>query len=347
MSLPPESTKRDLVLDAIAHRETWRIPHMIVCQPTIRRALAEYYRVDDVKTVLDNAVEWITDASFEHLSDSNVLQNGEYTDAWGVDWHGVGETRGQVKSAPLREPTLQGYRFPQQCPPRTLARMKDEAERSPGLFRVAKLGALWEQATFLRHMEELLADLILHPNFVHDLLEGVLDVLLKYLEVYRSELDVECIWLSDDYGAQSTMLMSPRLWREFIGPRLRRISDAVHAAGYYFALHSDGAINDVLSDIVDSGVDILHPVQPECIDVGWIKREFGRHLTLWGCYGTQRTMVLGAPSQIRQEVDALCDLLGAGGGFILSPGISIGPETPIENAVAFIDIAREREQGRS
>jgi len=319
---------------------------MILCQPAVGRALAEYYSVNDVKTVLGNAIEWITDPSADYLVNSSLLQNGEYTDAWGIGWHGVGETRGQVKSPPLREPTLQGYHFPEQFPPETLERMKAQAERSRGLYRVAKLGALWEQATFLRGMEELLADLILHPNFVQELLEGILDMLLNNLEVYRSELDVECIWLSDDYGAQSGLLMSPTLWREFIGPRLRCISDAVHAAGYHFVLHSDGAISDVIPDIVDIGVDLLHPVQAECIDVGWVKREFGRDLTLWGCYGTQGTLAFGTPSQIRHQVNTLCDLLGAGGGFILSPGISIQRETPIENVVAFIDITMEREWGR-
>ena len=346
MPSPSEHAKRDLVLDTLAHRETWRIPHTIQCQPAVGRALAEHYGVEDIRTALGNAVEWIADPAADYSIGPDLLHDGEYTDAWGVVWHGVGETRGQVKSPPLREPTLQGYHFPQQFPTRTLERMKAQAESGQGLYRVAKLGALWEQATFLRGMEELLTDLVLHPSFAHDLLDGIVEVLLRYLQVYRRELDVDCIWLSDDYGTQLTLMMSPRLWREFIGPRLRRVSDAVHAAGYRFLLHSDGAIGEVIPDIVEIGVDILNPVQPECIDVSWAKREFGRDLTLYGCYGSQGTLVRGTPSQVRQEVNAVCDLQGVSGGFILAPGISILRGTPIENAVAFIDIAAERERGR-
>ena len=345
MPSSPGHTKRDLVLDAIGHRETWHIPHMIQCQPSIARILAEHYGVDDVDKALGNAIKWIPDQTADYLTDTGQLKNGEYTDAWDVGWHGVGETRGQVSYAPLREPTLRGYRFPERYPPGTLLRMKEQAEGSRGLYRVAKLGALWEQATFLRGMEELLIDLRLHPAFVHDLLDGILGVLLDYLEVYRRELDVECIWLSDDYGAQSRLLMSPAQWREFIGPRLKRVCDAVHDAGYHFVLHSDGAIGDVVPDIVETGIDLLHPVQAECMDVNWVKREFGRDLTLWGCYGTQGTLVSGTPSQVRQEVDTLCDRMGIGGGFILSPGISVQRETPIENVVSFIEAVMEREQG--
>lgn len=347
--MPPtnEPTKRDLVLDAIAHEETWRIPYMILYQPAAGKALARYYGVDDIEPILDNAIEWIGDRlSTSRMEELGLLQHGEYTDEWGVCWFGVGETRGQVKMPPIREPTLKGYRFPTGLAPAILEQMKAQAQKNAHKYRVAKLGALWEQATFLRGMADLLVDLLLQPAFVHDLLDGIVNFLLANLEVYRRELDVECIWLSDDYGCQSGLLMSPKLWRTFIKPRVQRICEAVHAYGYHFALHSDGAISEVIPDIVDIGVDLLHPVQSECVDVRWVKREFGRHLTIWGGYGNQTTLVFGTPAQIRHEVNALCDDLGVGGGFILSPGLGIQVETPVENAVAFIEVAKERERGR-
>ena len=71
----------------------------------------------------------------------------------------------------------------------------------------------------------------------------------------------------------------------------------------------------------------------------WTKREYGRDLTLWGGYGTQGTMVFGTPDDIRTEVHKLCDVVGAGGGFILSPGLTIANEVPAANAAAFIETA--------
>jgi uroporphyrinogen decarboxylase len=339
--------RREMVFDAVAHRETWRIPHSIMYQPAAGRALAEFYGVDDVETVLGNAIEWIGDRlSGSKLEELGLLRDGEYTDVWGVRWFGVGETRGQVATPPIRKPSLREYHFPSSVDADVLAQMRAQVAGSQRLYRVAKLGALWEQATFLRGMEDLLVDLLLNPGFVHDLLDGITDVLLANLALYQRELEVDCMWLSDDYGSQSGLLMSPKLWREFIRPRVQRVSEAVHAAGYRFVLHSDGAIADVIPDIVDLGVDLLHPVQSECVDVRWVKREFGRHLTIWGGYGSQGTLVFGAPRQVRAEVDALCDDLGAGGGFIFSPGLSLQNEVPVENAAACVDVALDRERGR-
>ena len=185
-------------------------------------------------------------------------------------------------------------------------------------------------------MEHLLLDLHLHPGFVHDLLEGILRQLLANLEVFGRELDMECVWLSDDYGSQRELLISPEHWRTFVAPRLLRLVEAVRLRGLHFVLHSDGNIAEVLPDIVDMGVDLLNPVQPECMDVHRIKKEYGSRITLWGGYGTQGTLMFGTPAEVRREVFALCD--------VMEPGLGVPDEMPLRNAVAFIEAAREWER---
>ncbi|MDP2984462.1 MAG: uroporphyrinogen decarboxylase family protein [Candidatus Latescibacter sp.] len=341
-----DSTKRDLVYSAIAHEPTGLIPYVIFFQPGISLRLAELFQVDRIEKIADNSIEWIGNTfSNSRMEELGILKDGEYIDEWGVYWKGVGETRGQVKTHPLNEPSLDGYTFPAAIPPDVVSQMKNQAKRSSNKYRCAKLGALWEQATFLRGMEELLFDILVNPGFVHDLLDGILDVLMKNLDLYQRELNLDCIWLSDDYGAQKNLLMSPLLWREFIKPRVQQVCDAVHDRGYHFALHSDGAINAVIPDIVDIGVDLLNPLQSECVDVNQIKREYGEYITIWGGYGSQRTIAFGTPDQVRREVHETCDSLGSGGGFILSPGLSIQNDVPVDNAVAFIETAIERERG--
>ena len=340
------SSKRDLVLDAIAHSDSGRIPYAILIQSDIGQRLADHYGVDGFADVVDNSIEWISNASSPaRLAELGQLEEGEYTDEWGVRWKGVGDTRGQVKTPPLSAPSLEGYTFPRQRSPEIIGSMKAQVEESAHRYRVGKMGALWEQATFLRGMEELLVDLIQSPGFVHELLDGILEVLLAEVELYDRELDLDGLWLSDDYGSQFGLLMAPAQWRTFIGPRVQRLCDAVHAKGRHFVMHSDGAIGAVIPDFVAMGVDLLHPVQTECVDAAWVKREYGRDLTLWGGYGSQGALAFGTPELIRQEVHQQCDLLGAGGGFILAPGLSIQNEVPIENAVAFVETARAREQG--
>ena len=341
----PQQTKRDLVLDAIAHRDTGRIPYSMLFEPAIGQALALHYGVASMDQVIDNAVEWIGNTlPAARATELGLLENGHYLDEWGVRWRGVGETRGQVEAPPLAEASLTGYRFPEQIPSEIVVNMKARAAAGAHRYRIAKLGALWEQATFMRGMTELLMDLIEHPDFVHDLLDGILEVLLANVKLYRAELPLDCMWLSDDYGSQSGLLMSPQLWRQFIRPRVERLCAAVHDVGCHFVLHSDGAIGEVIPDIVDMGVDILHPVQSECVDVLAVKRDYGESITLWGGYGTQGTLVFGTPAQVRREVNDACDALGAGGGFILTPGLSmIQGGVPVENAAAFIAVAQERE----
>jgi uroporphyrinogen decarboxylase len=346
MPSPSISTRRDLVYAAVNHVDTGRIPYVLFFQPEIARRLAEFYHVETIDRVIDNSIEWIGNTlSNKQLEDAGILRNGEYTDEWGVRWIGVGETRGQVKSHPLQSPTLEGYDFPPSLTDAVIARMKAQASSGQGRYLCAKLGALWEQATFLRGMEELLVDLLVNPGFVHDLLDRLTELHLSNIEVLERELSLDCIWLSDDYGTQRSLLMSPALWREFIKPRLRLICDAVHARGRHFALHSDGAIGEILPDIAEIGVDILNPVQPECVDVNLVKREYGSRLTIWGGYGSQRTLAFGTSGEILSEVREVCDTLGKGGGFILTPGLAIQNDVPIENAAAFIETAIECESG--
>ncbi len=221
MPASSKPVKREHVLDVIAHRETGRIPYMILFQSGIAHKTAEFYNVDSIDSVVDNSVEWIGNAlSQGRLKELGILKDGKFTDEWGIHWKGVGETRGQVESAPLNEPDLKGYSFPGTCSHEVISQMKTQADKHPDRYRVAKLGALWEQATFLRGMEELLVDLIVHPGFVHDLLDSLAESLLANIEIYKRELAIDCIWLSDDYGSQYDLLMSPGHWREFIRPRV-------------------------------------------------------------------------------------------------------------------------------
>ena len=97
----------------------------------------------------------------------------------------------------------------------------------------------------------------------------------------------------------------------------------------------------IVGDLVDAGVDILNPVQPECIDEDLLHREFGGHLTFDGCIGTQSTMPFGTPEDVRARVKSLIEKFGGNGGLILAPTHTLEPEVPLENIDAFADACRE------
>jgi len=92
--------------------------------------------------------------------------------------------------------------------------------------------------------------------------------------------------------------------------------------------------------MIELGLDILHPVQPEAMDPIALKKEFGKALTLCGGVPTQKLLPYGTPDEVRAEVKKLKTHMGAGGGYILEPGITLQADIPIENMVAMIDEAR-------
>jgi uroporphyrinogen decarboxylase len=121
---------------------------------------------------------------------------------------------------------------------------------------------------------------------------------------------------------------------------LATIFTAAKAADKKVFLHSCGNVRAIVPDLVELGLDILHPIQPEAMDAGELKREFGRELTLCGGLPTQDLLVNGSPQAVRDEVHRLKHELGAGGGYILEPGITIQADVPLENIVAIVEAAR-------
>jgi uroporphyrinogen decarboxylase len=91
--------------------------------------------------------------------------------------------------------------------------------------------------------------------------------------------------------------------------------------------------------MIDMGLDILHPIQPEAMDILELKREYGKELTFCGGLGTQELLPRGSPEQVRDEVKRLKREMGKGGGYILEPGITVQADVPLKNIVAMIEEA--------
>ena len=97
----------------------------------------------------------------------------------------------------------------------------------------------------------------------------------------------------------------------------------------------------VIPELAEVGVTVLNPVQPECMDVAQIKRDYGDRLAFWGGMGIQQIMPWGTPAEVRAEVKRLIEILGAGGGYLISPTHVLEPEVPWENIRAFFDAVEE------
>jgi len=135
--------------------------------------------------------------------------------------------------------------------------------------------------------------------------------------------------------------MSPDHWREFIKPRLATLFARVKAEGLFTFLHSCGNVSEIIPDLIEIGLDVLHPIQPEAVDIALLKAEYGDKLAFYGGISTQRTLPHGTPEEVAAAVRQTVDVMSKGGGYILAPGITLQHDVPLENILAFILAAEE------
>lgn len=106
-------------------------------------------------------------------------------------------------------------------------------------------------------------------------------------------------------------------------------------------IHSCGNITEILPDLIDIGVQVVHPLQPEVMDVDYCKKEYGQHIAFWGGLASQSTIPNGTPEQNRDEALRMLDLFSEG-GYIMAPAGAAPPETPVENIEAILDAAKKQ-----
>ncbi|MHA1819174.1 MAG: uroporphyrinogen decarboxylase family protein [Promethearchaeota archaeon] len=152
-----------------------------------------------------------------------------------------------------------------------------------------------------------------------------------------AHLDYPLFLVYDDYGYKQGTFIHPRLWRELVKPELQRIVNKVHEYDMKFILHSCGNINELVQDIVEIGVDVLHPIEPTAyMDIFDLKRKYGNQITLMGNVSPQ-DLQDKPPEYIRDYVRRLLEELPANGGYIFSSGHSINPAVKLENYLAMRD----------
>jgi uroporphyrinogen decarboxylase len=211
-----------------------------------------------------------------------------------------------------------------------------------GLAAVAMLECtVFERAWYLRGMERLLLDFTDGSAFAATLLDRITERRVVQARHY-ARCGADVIAYGDDVGTQRGMLMSVAMWRAWLKPRLARTIAAAReirpdVLAFY---HSDGDIAPIIPDLIEIGVDILNPVQPECMDPAALKRAYGDRLSFWGTIGTQSTLPFGTPDDVRRQVRARIETVGRGGGLFLAPTHVIEPEVPFENVAAFVEAVK-------
>ena len=198
--------------------------------------------------------------------------------------------------------------------------------------------AAWQ----LRGLKAFLSDMVTAPKLAEAIIDRTTEMSVGMVERF-ARAGVDIIMYGEDIASQQSLVMSPAMWREWLFPRLKRVVDAAHAArpDVIFVYHSDGNVTDAIPGLLEAGIDVLNPLQPECMDVVRIKAEYGSKIALWGGLSVQQTMPWGTPEDVRNEVRECMATLGKNGGYLIAPSHTIEPEVPFENVKAFKEAVDE------
>lgn len=327
-------TPRERVLMAMAHHETDIVPYMIPIDPDPAARLDVYYGSNEWRSKVVNhiatcGVDWAGDRG----------EGDTHTDLFGTTW--VQGNIFHTVDVPLKEPTLTGYELPELLGDEELERNRVWAEAHPDLFKVANMGLMFfERAWALRGMENLLLDFVDQPKFIDELFDRLMEMHFPLIERLAT-LPIESIGFGDDVGGQKGLIMGVTHWRRVLKPRLELMYEHAHKHGKYVHIHACGDMSPIIEDLIEIGVDIYNPLQPEPQDIYAMKREYGRYITFEGGIGTQVLLPHGTPERIRAEIQRLKTELGERGGFIISPTKPILPDVPTENAAACVEAILE------
>ena len=211
-----------------------------------------------------------------------------------------------------------------------------------GRIVVGWVGHMYETAWQIRGYEPFLLDLMERPAWAECLLQRLADQnLIKATAYARAGADL--ITTGDDVANQKALMFSPDMWRRIFHSRWakvwRRIKEISPTSRIWY--HSDGNIAAAVPDMVEAGLDILNPVQPECLDTDALHEQFGDRLAFDGCIGTQSTMPWGTPADVRARVKECIDRYGRNGGLMIAPTHVLEPEVPLANIDALSDACRE------
>ena len=281
-------------------------------------------------------------------ANSYYMDDKPYVDEWGIGWtvhpyetaFGTGHYT-EIVSHPLaNDDAISQYQPPD---PNRLELYADSEQvirdfRGEYWIVGVTVTTIFETAWALRGLEQMLIDMVLNP----DLVEQLLDMPYQYHLAAAKKLvamGVDMIWTGDDVGSQHEMLISPKMWRRYLKPRMAQFIAELKGINpsVKVAYHSDGDVSRIIPELIEIGLDVLNPIQPASMDPVEVKKKYGGQLSFWGTIDEQHTLPFGSPADVEREVVDRLKTVGQRGGLILAPTHHVQLDTPMENFWAMVN----------
>jgi uroporphyrinogen decarboxylase len=344
---------RDRVIKALNHEEVDRPPFQATFVPEFADRLRIEFNLDQ-KLTDPHHREWYG-YDLEVLTGQDALQAGigwftnyylkdePYTDEWNVQWNiekyhtsfGTGFYTNIAKN-PLRNDDKAALNYRAPDPNRKvlyahLDRLLKEYQQE--YYIIGRVHCtIFESAWALRGLDTLMTDFYINPEIANHLLNETCNY---HLEVAKNmaKMGVDMIWLGDDMGAQSSLLISPELWREYFKPRMAKIIRELKKINQdiKIAYHTDGCNYEIIPELIEIGLDILNPIQTECMDPEILKNKYGDGLCFFGGIAVQSTLPSGTSLDIKKEYAWLKNTIGKNGGWLCAPTHHVQLDTPMDN----------------
>ena len=278
------------------------------------------------------------------------LKEGTTFDAYGVAHEPGSEAAKHMtymrhplgRASSLEE--LQAYPFPE-FDTENMGHMHDAVEQAHAAGRPVVGGmhcTIWETAWYIRDMTQLMMDMTLEDEKATFILDKITEHACQRAAAFaRAGADI--IELGDDIGMQETIMMSKEMYDAWLRPRLARVISAARSENpdVLIFYHTCGFVEPLIGSLIEAGVDILNPVQPECMEFAKIHEKYGDRLSFNGTLGTQTTMPFGTPEDVKAVVFKNLEIAGNAGGLFCCPTHLLEPEVPWENVEAYVSACKE------
>ena len=324
------ATPREDFLAALNHEETEITPYGISFLEEPAERMKAHFGENWTKEITAYKAGWSFQIKRVSIEEGSDFHRDDWGCIWqkGSIWH--------IHESPLKEPSLDAFVWPDLMKLDRFEGLEGFCEKHPDQYRCGYTGlAFFELYWQLRGWEGLY-DFAADTVFAETLLDKFLEMQLQMVDRLARE-DFDCIGFADDQSDQRGVTIGAPRWRQMLKPRFKAMFERIHSYGKLAFLHCCGNLMEIVPDLIEIGLDYLNPLQPECMDVYRLKREYGRDLLLEGGIGTQQLLPRGTPEEIRAELRRLRLELGKEGGFILATTKSVRPETPTENMLALFN----------
>jgi len=201
---------------------------------------------------------------------------------------------------------------------------------------------IWETAWYMRRMDLIMTEMAMEDEKAVFILDKITDLACLRAEKYAAA-GADIIALGDDIGMQNSIMMSVDMYRQWLKPRLMRVIAAARRAkpDVIIQYHSCGHVTELIPELIDAGIDVLNPIQPECMDAVEIFTRHGDAIAFNGSIGTQTTMPFATPQEVKDTVKRNLDAVGEAGGLFCCPTHMLEPEVPWANIEAYVEACRE------